>query len=150
MRESPNDIRSITADMRVGAPISFVVAEEARELPDNLAFVRVGLEGSVMATGLREVAGWPTITDTRGAQVPERAISVSIDLDAKGIPWIAIVTEIAGFVGGRLDGSLHLLRGPLGHRNVWPHVAGLADSMALSCFDETGMLFHYRPGPDDQ
>jgi hypothetical protein len=146
--ESPHAVLAVAADMRIGQPASFVAVEADRVLHNHLGFVKIPLVGNSMTTKLREYQGWPMRAEIRGTSTPVKAARVAFDLDATGMPWLAMVSETGEFVGGRLDGSLHELRANQNQRCTWPQVAGLSDSMTLSCFLENGMLFHHRMGAD--
>ena len=147
--ESPNRVLAVATDMRLGQPASFVVVEADRTRHNNLGFIKVPLAGNPMAMKLHEYQGWPMRTNVNGTGTPLPTIGVDFDLDATGMPWLAVVSENGELVGGRLDGSLQDLRENKNQHCSWPQVAGLADNMTLSCFLDNGMLLHHRIGGDD-
>src|SRR5207244_4056161 len=100
--ESANEILAVSADMRMGLPASFIAVEADRAHHNQLGFIRVPLSGGASGTGLREFPGWPMIAAPRTAPRPARSTGVALDVDAMGMPWLAMVAEDGAFAGGRL------------------------------------------------
>jgi hypothetical protein len=139
--ETSNEVLAIVADMRSGAPTSFVVLEAHREMHDQLAFVKVPLSGEPMATGLRTAAGWPT-AEVKANRRPTRAQVLTLETDNEGLPWVALTDERGDLIGGRMDGALSVLREGRGGAALFPHVGAVARSVEISCFNRDGTLFH--------
>jgi hypothetical protein len=145
VRESRNRVLSIVADLRPEQPASFIVLEEDTARANLLGFSRFPINGSVSTSELREMPGWP-MAESHGVKIPERAANIGFDLDIGGTPWLAITLQDGRFYGGRLDGSLAELFDGEKQRCSFPHPAGVAKSMTLSCFLENGMMFHSGGG----
>jgi hypothetical protein len=145
VRESSSEVLAIVADIRSGAPNSFVVLEAHREMHDQLAFVKVPLSGEPIATGLRTVAGWPA-AEVKAERRPARAQALTLETDDEGLPWVALTDDRGDLIGGRMDGALSLLREGRVGRAIFPHIGALARGASISCFNSDGMLFHSGPG----
>ena len=86
------------------------------------------------------------MAESRGVKTPERAASIGFDLDLMGLPWLAITLSDGRFYGGRMDSPMAKLMEPEKQRCSFPHAAGIAKSMTLSCFLDNGMMFHSGDG----
>ena len=141
VRETPNSVLVMVADMRPEAPAAFFVVEADRERHDRLALVKIPVNGALGATGLRTVGGWPAV-DGKGERLPARAQSPTIETDKDGIPWLAFTDDRGDLFGGRIDGSMALLREGRDARALLPHIGALARGTSISCFNPDGTLFH--------
>jgi hypothetical protein len=141
VRETSNEVLAVVADMRSGAPTSFVVLEASREMHDQLVFVKFPLSGEPRATALRAAAGWPT-AGVGNERKPARAQSLTLEIDNEGLPWVTLTDDRGDLIGGRMDGALSVLREGRVGTALFPHVGALARGVAISCFNRDGTLFH--------
>jgi hypothetical protein len=150
VRESANEVLAMVADMRIGAPQSFIVLEAERERHDRLALVKIPLAGNLMATALREISGWPTVEgnsevtgDGDGNWQPAPAQAVAFETDNQGLPWLALTDSEGTLRGGRLDRPLSMVRDGRETPGLAPHIAAIFREVSISAFDTDGALFHY-------
>ncbi len=139
VRESANEVLAMVADMRIGAPQSFIVLEAERDRHDRLALVKIPVTGNLMATAPREMSGWPLIEN----QQPARAEAVAFETDIQGLPWLAFTDSAGTLMGGRMDRPLSMVRDGRETPVLAPHIAAIFRDVSISAFHPDGALFHY-------
>jgi hypothetical protein len=123
----------MVADMRAEHPNSFVVLEADRARHDQIGFVKIPLDGDLAATSLRQWSGWPAAVEPP---------SIMLEIDAEGLPWLAMTDRDGTLYGGRLDGAIAVLLHSRTARALFPHVAALAKGASISAFNQDGTMFH--------
>ena len=143
VRATPNRVLAVATDMREEAPPTFLVLEADRHKHNCLALVRIPLEGELTAREPVPLAGWPGLGEEGDGQ-PLPVAEIALETSPKGVVWIALTDQAGALYGARLDGKpLKLYRDAQdGRRATHPHVGALRNVTTLSCFSETGGLFH--------
>lgn len=142
VRTTPNRLVALAVDMRVRAPLGFVILESNRTMPDRLALVRIPLAGAAPPiVPFAPLGGWPSVDDGGLTRViPAQAIDMEVGID--GVPRVGLTDERGRLFGGPLDGSpLSRLSGE-GSKALFPHVVVTSTRVTTSCFTEEGFLFH--------
>jgi hypothetical protein len=148
VRTTPNRVLAVQADSRSGVEPTFVVLEADPAKPDHVGLVRISRAGEYRTSDgkepeLKPAPGWPAVKDgdkMRLLRSAEAALEVAVD----GESWIALTDEHGSLYQGHGElPSFELLRqGSETARCLHPHIGSLAEGVTVSCFTETGNLFH--------
>ncbi|UCG05725.1 MAG: hypothetical protein JSV83_17695 [Desulfobacterales bacterium] len=137
-------VLSVAVDMRPGQTAMFLVLTADRDNHDHLSLIRIPLSEGPQVPELQPVAGWPA-TEDGDKRVPLEADRVFLELAPDGVAWLALIDEKGDFYGGTLTNRYHpvkRLRESSGTRLLYPHVGALFGGTTVSCFLESGLLFH--------
>ena len=144
LAKSENSVLGVVTDMWSGHQPVFFVLEANRAQPNQVAWMRVPVEGPPQRSGLGVIAGWPTSPGPE--HKPERPNQVALDIGRDGMPWLALLDSRGNLIGGKATSSLDMLLEAKTHRCLLPQVSTVVRGVTISCFDETGMLVHASGG----
>ncbi len=133
------EIWAVAIDARKDQPISFLALGGDRKNRNQLALIKMPLEGASTVQDFPSLPGWPSKT-VNGQSVPLAAVEIVLETAPDGRPWLAVIDEDGHLSGGVLDGSpLKLLRAEGRCSNAY--IAALPGHVTPGCFTEKGELF---------
>lgn len=148
VRTGSAKVLAIAVDMRPGAIPKFLVLEEDAKEHGRVTLVHIPVAGRIDAAPPAPLPGWPAkLEGQKYIALPAREVTLEVAGD--GEPFVALTDENDNFYGGSvLDFELKLLRPgkkPNGEKQsaIHPHIGALKGGTTISCFTETGELFHF-------
>ena len=133
------EIWAVAVDARKDQPISFLALGGDRQNRNQLALIKIPLEGAPTVQEFPSLPGWPART-VNGRSVPLAAVEMVLEPATDGRPWLAVIDEDGRLSGGVLDGSpLKVLRAEGRCSNAY--IAALPGHVTPGCFTEKGELF---------
>jgi hypothetical protein len=148
IRTSDARVLAMAVDMRPGAAPKFLVLEEDAREHGRISLVHIPLMGRIDAMPPTPLPGWPMRAEGEKS-IPLAAREIALEVATDGAPWVVFTDERDNLHAGSLvDFRVKQIRageGPNGEKRlaIHPHVGALANSVTVSCFTETGELFHF-------
>jgi hypothetical protein len=137
MRQTPNIVLDVTADLRVRARPMFQVLEADRAELNRCTLVHIALQGDAVAEEPKILNGWPK----HEAGKPTRPAAISVE--ALGTELAIALTDGDGALyGGTMARGIRQISPSQVKGLVFPHIGALDLSTTISAFTPEGLIFH--------